>query len=101
MSAPKPPQVVTANMLVAGDVAYLTAQNQWSTSITQAEVLTTVETAAARLEFAKQSPNEIVGVYLTAVKLENNRPVPTHFREEFRARGPSNYPHGKQENQHV
>jgi hypothetical protein len=29
--------------------------------------------------------------------LEDGVPHPTHFREDFRATGPSNYAHGKQE----
>ena len=29
-------------------------------------------------------------------KAGENGPEPTHFREEFRTRGPSNYAHGKQ-----
>ena len=37
-------------------------------------------------------------VALADVALDSNgRPIPTHFREEFRTRGPSNYrTHGKQ-----
>ena len=30
------------------------------------------------------------------VALEDGTPIPTHFRETFRATGPSNYAHGKQ-----
>jgi hypothetical protein len=38
----------------------------------------------------------VVGAYLADAKLGPNGPEPTHFREEFRTRGPSNYAHGKQ-----
>jgi hypothetical protein len=38
----------------------------------------------------------VVGAYLADAKPGANGPEPTHFREEFRTRGPSNYPHGKQ-----
>ncbi|NNK78640.1 MAG: DUF2849 domain-containing protein, partial [Litoreibacter sp.] len=39
----------------------------------------------------------IVGAYLADVTKGPSGPEPLHFREEFRTRGPSNYPsHGKQ-----
>jgi hypothetical protein len=38
----------------------------------------------------------LVGAYLADAILKDGKPVPTHFREEFRTRGPSNYEHGKQ-----
>ena len=36
------------------------------------------------------------GAYLVDAKPGPNGPEPTHFRETFRTRGPSNYAHGKQ-----
>ena len=39
----------------------------------------------------------VVGVYLADVAPEASGPKPPHLREEFRAKGPSNYAHGKQE----
>ena len=38
----------------------------------------------------------VVGPYLADARSGPNGPEPTHFREEFRTRGPSNYHHGKQ-----
>ena len=38
----------------------------------------------------------VVGVYLADVRRGPNGPEPAHFREAFRATGPSNYAHGKQ-----
>ncbi len=38
----------------------------------------------------------LVGAYLADAKAGPNGPEPTHFREAFRTRGPSNYAHGKQ-----
>jgi hypothetical protein len=38
----------------------------------------------------------VVGAYLADAKAGPNGPEPTHFREAFRTRGPSNYNHGKQ-----
>ncbi len=50
-----------------------------------------------RLLEAKADQSIVVGVYLAEAKKTNNGPAPTHFREAFRTRGPSNYSHGKQE----
>ena len=38
-----------------------------------------------------------VGAYLADVDTSTDTPKPSHFREAFRAKGPSNYTHGKQE----
>jgi len=46
---------------------------------------------------AAQSRPDVVGAYLAPARRGPNRPEPTHIREKFRATGPSNYPHGKQE----
>jgi hypothetical protein len=43
----------------------------------------------------------VVGPYLADARPGPNGPEPTHFREAFRTRGPSNYAHGKQERAHV
>lgn len=55
------------------------------------------EAQAKRLlaEAVKQA-GFLVGAYLSDAVLEGGKPVPTHFREDFRTRGPSNYEHGKQ-----
>ncbi len=89
------PKVVTANHLLAGDVIYLTATG-WTRDLAQAEVLTDEADADLRLIEASQQVDEVVGAYLADVVVENGIPTPTHFREEFRATGPSNYAHGKQ-----
>ena len=96
MPAPFTPKVVTANALLDGDVVYLTADDRWSPSLSEAEVLTDEADAQIRLIDASARVSEVVGVYLADVKLEGAAPKPTHFRETFRTRGPSNYPHGKQ-----
>ena len=43
------------------------------------------------------SDAEVIGAYLAEVLEESNGLVSRHYREGFRARGPSNYCHGKQE----
>ena len=95
---PKPftPKVVTANALLEGDVVYLTEQG-WTRDLREAEVLTDEAHADLRLIEAAAQTGDVVGVYLADVTVEDGLPTPTHFREDFRARGPSNYAHGKQE----
>ena len=89
------PKVVTANHLLAGDVIYQTATG-WTRDLSAAEVLTDEATAKQRLSEASQQIGDIVGAYLADVALVDGKPTPTHFRETFRATGPSNYAHGKQ-----
>ncbi|MFL4471445.1 DUF2849 domain-containing protein [Tateyamaria armeniaca] len=95
MSKPFTPKVVTANHLLAGDVIYQTATG-WTRDLAEAEVLTDEADADLRLIEASQQVDEVVGAYLADVKVENDTPQPVHFREDFRATGPSNYAHGKQ-----
>ena len=90
------PKVVTANALLDGDVVYLTADDRWSPTLTEAEVLTDEADAQIRLIDASRRVSEVVGVYLADVKPCKSGPKPTHFREAFRMTGPSNYLHGKQ-----
>jgi hypothetical protein len=98
MSRAFSPKVVTANALRAGDAIWFTAQSTWSGDIAQAEVLHSDEAAQARLLAAQSQQHLIAGAYLADVTMTDNGPAPSHFREAFRTRGPSNYPHGKQEN---
>lgn len=95
MSKPFTPKVVTANHLLAGDVVYQTATG-WTRDLTQAEILTDEADADLRLIDASQQTGVVVGVYLADIALHDGVPTPTHFRETFRATGPSNYAHGKQ-----
>jgi hypothetical protein len=91
------PKVVTANDLRLGDAVWLTADGRWSRDIAEAEFLVDDAHAQERLQFGASQKLLVVGVYLADAKAGlDGRPVPTHFREEFRTRGPSNYPHGKQ-----
>ncbi|TDT77538.1 uncharacterized protein DUF2849 [Litoreibacter halocynthiae] len=96
MSKPFIPKVVTANALLEGDVVYLTADDQWSRQLADAEVIEDLAHGDLRLLDGSSQPDVVVGVYLIDVALEDGIPQPTHFREEFRTRGPSNYNHGKQ-----
>ncbi|AXI46985.1 DUF2849 domain-containing protein [Sulfitobacter sp. SK012] len=90
------PSVITANALLEGDVIYLTAQG-WTRDLAQAEVFDDEAIAEDRLIEASAQTDQVVGVYLANVDASSGTPVSTHFREAFRAKGPSNYIHGKQE----
>jgi hypothetical protein len=95
---PKPftPKIITANALLEGDVIYLSATG-WTRTLSEAEILTDEADAELRLIEASAQTGQIVGAYLADIKEQNGIPTPVHFREDFRARGPSNYAHGKQE----
>ncbi len=90
------PKVITSNLLIEGDAVWFTAEDTWSGDITDAEFLTDEAHADLRLLEANAQKNVMVGAYLADAKLGENGPEATHFREEFRTRGPSNYAHGKQ-----
>ena len=90
------PKVVTANRLREGDVVFLTAADQWSPHHHQAELIEDEAHAQMRLLHAAAQKLVVVGAYLADAKSGPNGPEPTHFREAFRTRGPSNYNHGKQ-----
>lgn len=96
MSKSFTPKVVTANDLLKGDVIYQTATG-WTRALTDAEILTDEAHADLRLIEGSQQIADVVGVYLMDIALDSTAPQTTHFREAFRAKGPSNYVHGKQE----
>jgi len=89
-------QVVTANDLLQGDVIYLTADDSWTRNLSGAELITDEAHAQLRLLEAERQQISIVGAYLANVFAGPTGLATTHFREEFRATGPSNYAHGKQ-----
>ena len=89
-------KVVTANALIEGDVVYLTADDRWVRDHREAELIEDEAKAKTRLIGAERRSNEVVGPYLADALLSPEGPAPVHFREMFRATGPSNYPHGKQ-----
>lgn len=91
-----PPSVITANALLEGDVVYLRGA-EWVRDLACAEVLSDEADAQLRLIEASARSAEVVGVYLAPVDTSQGSVAPTHFREAFRAKGPSNYAHGKQE----
>lgn len=90
------PKIVTANALLEGDVIYLTADDRWSRNLSEAELIDDEAVAQLRLLDAERQGG-VVGAYLADAIAGSRGPKPTHFREAFRAKGPSNYAHGKQE----
>lgn len=95
------PKILTANHLQRG-VAIYWAATGWVDSAGDALLFEDANSAAQALEQASTQPEIAVGPYLAdAMRGLNDRPVPSHFRESFRARGPSNYRHGKQEQANV
>jgi len=95
MPRPFTPKIATANHLLEGDVIYFTDPG-WSRDHSDAAFARSAAEADALFARAAQEPHLTVGVYLADAALVDGRPAPTHFREEFRTRGPSNYFHGKQ-----
>jgi Protein of unknown function (DUF2849) len=96
MSRQFTPKVVTASDLRLGDVIYLTADDRWTRDHHAAELIEDEAHAQMRLLFAAAQKLTVVGAYLADAKAGPQGPEPVHFREVFRTRGPSNYPHGKQ-----
>ena len=91
------PKVLTANHLLEGDVIYWDADGKWVRSMADALYLDDEVLAGHLLAEAKGQPHIAVGPYLADASLDDaGLPIPTHFREDFRTRGPSNYDHGKQ-----
>ena len=97
MARPFTPKIITANALVEGDVVYLTADDRWSRHLAQAELIDDEAHAQIRLLDAEMQHDRVIGAYLADAQASDTGPRPAHFREEFRATGPSNYAHGKQE----
>ncbi len=97
MSRKFTPKVVTANDLLEGDAVWLTEDDRWTRHLSEAELIDDEAHAQLRLLHASSQPDVVVGAYLADAVQSPRGPEPTHFREAFRTRGPSNYAHGKQE----
>lgn len=95
---PFTPKVIAANDLLEGDAVWLTVDDRWTRDMAQAELIEDEAVADDRLLFALGQTDIVVGAYLVDAEATADGPEPIHFREAFRTRGPSNYAHGKQEN---
>jgi hypothetical protein len=85
------PKIVSANDLFAGDVVYMNSGYGWTRKLAEAAIGHDEASADALLAKATPQQEKVVGPYLADVALDDDgRPFPTHFREKFRTRGPSN-----------
>ena len=85
------PQVIIANTLKVGFVAFLTEAGDWSNDIAEgavAENEADAETLLATAKIAEQQC-EVIDPYLIEINIEDGRRVPTDYREYIRAWGPS------------
>ncbi len=83
------PQILTANDLLSGEVVYHTKTGAWSCRHKDAAIFDQPNPAADCLKEIIQNDASVVSPYLV-------RALPMHFREAFRAAGPSNRFIGKQ-----
>ena len=91
------PKVLTASDLFEGDVVYLARGGNWTRNLADALLIESESSATAILSGAEAGNGRLVGAYLADAEAgPDGRPRPTHYREEIRAKGPSNYRHGKQ-----
>ncbi len=80
--------VITANDLSGGQVIYRTDAGGWTDHLAQAALWD--DEAEAQLQLIEASgERRAVGTYLAEMRRGTSGPVPAHFREAFRARGPS------------
>lgn len=93
------PAILIANDLLDGDVVFRTAEG-WTRNPREALVAEDIASAqaleaAAKIAFAR---GEVVDAYLVDVMRDAaGLPVPNHFRERFKVKGPSHRPDlGKQ-----
>ncbi len=94
--SPATPAVITANDLREGHVVWM-CDDGWTAHPDRATLYEDAAIADLALLDAIAQGHIVVGPYLAEAKRgPDGKPQPTHFREEFRRRGPSNYFHGKQ-----
>ncbi len=86
------PSIVSANALLEGDVVYFTAGGGWTRALPLAAIARDAAAAEALLARAKAQQHLVVDPALAGVSLDGGAVTPLHFREAFRARGPSHRP---------
>ena len=92
------PCVLTANDLLEGCVVYFALDGTWTRRLAQAHLFVDEAEANHCLAEAERCEEVVIDPYLAdADSAGRSGPQPVHFRETFRATGPSNYDHGKQE----
>ena len=82
------PSVVTANRTWDGAVVYRTAQQGWSTAITDATIVRTSDEARTLLAEGVADDVGAIGAYIAPVEIRNSGVIkPGNLREHIRAEG--------------
>ncbi|TJZ90701.1 DUF2849 domain-containing protein [Paracoccus gahaiensis] len=89
------PGVITGNDLREGFNVWM-CDDGWTPDPLRATIFEDEAIADLALLEAIGQADRVVGPYLVEAKRGPDGPLPVHFREEFRQRGPSNYFHGLQ-----
>ena len=83
------PSVVTANRTWDGVVIYRTAQQGWSTALSDAAIVRTSDEARALLAEAAADDVGAIGAYIAPVELKDGGEIkPGNLREHIRSQGP-------------
>jgi hypothetical protein len=84
------PVVITANRLADGAVVYRAADGSWTTTISEAAIVTTAPAAGALLAAANANDIHVVGPYVAPVEPDaGGRAQPGNLRERIRIAGPT------------
>jgi hypothetical protein len=82
------PSVVTANRTWDGAVVYRTAEQGWSTALSDAAIVSSSEEARALLAESVADDVGAVGAYIAPVELKDSGEVkPGNLRERIRSKG--------------
>ena len=82
------PSIVTANRTFDGAVIYRTAAKGWSTTLSDAAIVRTVDEARALLVESVADDVGAVGPYIAPVEIkESGRIKPGNLREHIRSQG--------------
>lgn len=87
----KLPAILMANDFLDGDVVFWTGLD-WSRDLREAAVVEDIANALAFEEAAREAfaQGRVVDAYLVDITPDQNGiPVPNHFRERFKVKGPS------------
>lgn len=88
---PYVPQVLTANLVVDGEVVYWREDGSWTLELKNAFVCEAADAEAKGLSSADKAVAEqkIMDPYLFAVSLDDGEISPSSVREKIRAKGPT------------
>jgi len=82
------PSMVTANRAFDGAVIYRTAQQGWSTELSDAAIVRTSDEARALLAESVADDVGAIGAYIAPVEVADNGSIgPGNLREHIRAEG--------------